>query len=294
MNGSEVNKRVVENFIRAGAFDCFGKYRRQLIMVYMQLMDQAAADRKKNISGQMTLFDFMGDEEKQKYEIHYPNVEEFDKELMLAYEKEVLGIYVSGHPLDDYADSWRKNVTANALDFMIDDETGQTLVKDQEKVTIGGMITERTVKTTKTQRLMAFITLEDLVGSVEVIVFPGDYERNQDVLKEDSKIYVRGRVSVNEDQPAKLIAEKIIPFDEVPKEVWIAYPDKSAFLEDQTELIKLLSENAGNNRVVVFCRAEKIMKKMPASCSISASDNTVAALRERYGKQCVKIREMKI
>lgn len=294
MNGTEVNKRVVENFIRAGAFDCFGKTRRQLIMVYAQLMDQAAADRKKNISGQMTLFDFMDDEEKQKYEIHYPNVGEFDKELKLAYEKEVLGIYVSGHPLDDYADSWKRNVTANALDFMVDDETGRTIVNDQDRVIIGGMVTARSVKTTKTQRLMAFITLEDLVGSVEVIVFPGDYERNQEILKEESKVYIKGRVSGGEDQPAKLIAEKIVPFDEIPKEVWIAYPDKASFLNDQSDLIVTLSSYPGNDRVIVFCRDEKIMKKMPLSCSIDSSEAVVSVLKSKYGDQSVKIRHMKL
>ena len=105
MSGKEVNKRSIENFIKAGAFDSFGATRRQQMMVYAQIMDQVAQDRKKNISGQMTLFDFMDEEEKQAFEIRYPNVGEYDKGTLLSFEKEVLGVYISGHPLDDGADS---------------------------------------------------------------------------------------------------------------------------------------------------------------------------------------------
>lgn len=291
MSGKEVNKRTIENFIKAGAFDRLGATRRQQMMVYAQIMDQVAQDRKKNFSGQMTLFDFMDDTEKKAYEIKYPDVGEYDKATLLAFEKEVLGVYVSGHPLDDDAPMWRKNVTAVTSDFYVDEETGQPNVEDQAVVTIGGMITGKTVKSTKNHKMMAFIQLEDLMGTVEVIVFPNDYEKYQTKLREEAKIYVRGRVSASEDQQAKLIAEKIIPFDSIPKEVWIQYKNKDDFAKKQSELYKTIAGCDGNDRVIIFCKEEKAIKKLPVSCNITADVQTLTLLRQKLGEENVKIRE---
>ena len=290
LDGGEVNKRVVENFIKAGAFDCFGKTRRQQMMVYTQLMDQAAQDRKKNISGQMTLFDFMSDEEKTRYEISYPDVGEFEKPLLLAFEKEELGVYVSGHPLDEDEALWRSTVTAMTSDFMVDDESGQPRVKDQARVTIGGMVSGLTVKSTKNQRLMAFVTLEDLVGTVEVIVFPNDYERHQNQLQEDRKVFVSGRVSASEDQQAKLIAERITPFEDMPKEVWLQFETMDAYKAGQDQLMSYLRQHPGKDTVYVFIKADKIFKKLPASACIQADAPTLNGLKELLGDENVKVR----
>lgn len=291
MSGKEVNKRTIENFIKAGAFDSLGATRRQQMMVYVQIMDQVAQDKKKNFSGQMTLFDFMDDSEKQAFEIKYPDVGEYDKGTMLAFEKEVLGVYVSGHPLDDDAAMWRKNVTAVASDFYVDDETGEANVTDQSVVTIGGMIAGKTVKSTKNHKMMAFIQLEDLMGTVEVIVFPNDYEKHQPYLKEEAKIYVRGRVSASEDQQAKLIAERIIPFDAVPKEVWLQYKNKADFNEKQGDLYKTIAGLSGNDRVIIYCKEEKAIKKLPISCNITADSHSIELLSEKLGGENVKLRQ---
>ena len=291
MSGKEVNKRTIENFIKAGAFDSFGATRRQQMMVYTQIMDQVAQDRKKNFSGQMTLFDFMDEEEKQAFEIRYPDVGEYDKGTLLSFEKEVLGVYISGHPLDDVADSWRKNVTAVTSDFYVDEETGMPKVVDQSVVVVGGMVTSKTVKSTKNNKMMAFLQLEDLMGTVEVIVFPNDYERHQSELAEEAKLYIRGRVSASEDQQAKLIAEKILPFDNIPKEVWLQYPDKNSFIENQAALYKVLSGHSGNDRVIIFCKAEKAIKKLPVSWNIKADEAILEQLGGQLGKENVKVRE---
>ena len=291
MPAGEINKRVVENFIKAGAFDCMGKTRRQQLAVYVQVMDQAAQEKKKNISGQMTLFDFMGEEEKRHYELTYPEIGEFDKDTQLAYEKEVLSIYVSGHPLDDDEASLRRNVTAMTADFYVDEETGQTRVRDQARVTIGGMISAKTVKSTKNHKMMAFLTLEDLVGSVEVIVFPNDYEKHYAELNEENKIYVTGRVSAGEDQQAKLIAERIIPFDALPKEVWLQYPDKEAFLAGENMLYTALNGRSGPDRVIVYCKAEKIMRRLPLSMSVTADELLKSDLAKLVGSENVKVRQ---
>ena len=221
LSGKEVNKRTVESFIKSGAMDCFHVTRRQLMMVYVQVMDQVNQERKKSMTGQMSLFDFVSEEEKAEFDVHYPNVGEYDKELKLAFEKEVLGVYISGHPLEEYGKFLMKNVTAVTTDFYLDDETGAARVRDNQSAVIGGMITSKTVKVTKNNQLMAFVSLEDLVGTVEVIIFPRDYEKYQQYLGEDQKIYIRGRVSASDDQQAKLVCEKILPFDEIPKEIWI-------------------------------------------------------------------------
>ena len=291
MSGKEVNKRSIENFIKAGAFDSFGATRRQQMMVYAQIMDQVAQDRKKNISGQMTLFDFMDEEEKQAFEIRYPNVGEYDKGTLLSFEKEVLGVYISGHPLDDVAESWRRNVTAVTSDFYVNEEIGMPNVVDQSLVVIGGMVTGKTVKSTKNNKMMAFIQLEDLLGTVEVIIFPNDYEKYQAELTEEAKLYIKGRVSASEDQQAKLIAEKIIPFDKVPKEVWLQYPDKNSFIGQQEALYKTLAGHSGNDRVIIFCKVEKAIKKLPVSWNINAEEEILDQLGTVLGKENVKVRE---
>lgn len=291
MSGREVNKRSIENFIKAGAFDSFGATRRQQMMVYAQIMDQVAQDRKKNISGQMTLFDFMDEEEKQAFEIRYPNVGEYDKGTLLSFEKEVLGVYISGHPLDDVAESWRRNVTAVTSDFYVNEEIGMPNVVDQSLVVIGGMVTGKTVKSTKNNKMMAFIQLEDLLGTVEVIIFPNDYEKYQAELTEEAKLYIKGRVSASEDQQAKLIAEKIIPFDKVPKEVWLQYPDKNSFIGQQEALYKTLAGHSGNDRVIIFCKVEKAIKKLPVSWNIKAEEEILDQLGTVLGKENVKVRE---
>ena len=291
MSGKEVNKRSIENFIKAGAFDSFGATRRQQMMVYAQIMDQVAQDRKKNISGQMTLFDFMDEEEKQAFEIRYPNVGEYDKGTLLSFEKEVLGVYISGHPLDDVAERWRRNVTAVTSDFYVNEEIGMPNVVDQSLVVIGGMVTGKTVKSTKNNKMMAFIQLEDLLGTVEVIIFPNDYEKYQAELTEEAKLYIKGRVSASEDQQAKLIAEKIIPFDKVPKEVWLQYPDKNSFIGQQEALYKTLAGHSGNDRVIIFCKVEKAIKKLPVSWNIKAEEEILDQLGTVLGKENVKVRE---
>ena len=257
MAGREVNKRTVENFIKAGAFDSLGHTRRQQMMVYAQIMDQAAAEKKKSMTGQMSLFDFVADEDKEAFEVKYPPVGEYDREVLLAYEKEVLGVYISGHPLEEYEKAWRKNITAVTTDFQADEETGKARVYDGQTVIVGGMITAKTVKTTKNNQLMAFVTLEDLVGSVEVIVFPRDYERNREFLNEEEKIYVRGRVSLSEDAQGKLICQRVVAFSQISNEIWIRFKDKDDFAQNESRVYSAIENSDGHDRIVIFLPGTK-------------------------------------
>lgn len=210
----ELNKRIIENFIKAGALDSLGGTRKQFMSVYVQILDRITKDKKNNLAGQISLFDIADESLKEEFDIRMPNVGEYTKDMLLAFEKEVLGIYLSGHPLEAYEELWRKHITQTTGDFALDEESGAVRVRDQATVVVGGMIADKTVKYTKNDKVMSFLNLEDLVGNVEVVVFPGEYERYGPLLTEDAKIFVRGRVNLEEDKDGKLICEQIVSFEE--------------------------------------------------------------------------------
>ena len=294
LTGKEVNKRTLENFIKAGALDSLGGTRKQLMMVYAQVMDDVNLEKKSSVEGQMTLFDMMGEEEKQEYELKLPDVGEYDREVLLGFEKEVLGIYISGHPLEEYEKTWRKNISAVTSDFYPDEDTGYPRVADGSKQTIGGMITEKTIKYTKQNKTMAFLTIEDLVGTVEVVVFPRDYEQNVSVMQEDAKVFIRGRVSAEDDRPSKLICERITPFGEMPRQLWIQFPSKAEYEKEVQGLYDILKTSDGSDEVVLYLKKERAMKKLPPSRSVRIEQHLVSDLSARYGADNVKVVEKSI
>ncbi len=294
LSGKEVNKRTVESFIKSGAFDSLPGTRKQLMMIYIQVLDDVIQDKKKNLSGQISFFDLVGEEEKADYENNMPDVGEYSSEQLLAFEKEVMGIYVSGHPLDQYEGLLKKNITNSTLDFVLDEETREAKAKDGAYATIGGMVVSKTVKTTRTNSMMAFITLEDLVGTVEIIVFPRDYEKYKIVLQEDSKVFIRGKVTAEEEKPAKLICSDVIPFEAIPKEVWIKYPDKENFVKDEQSLYELLSQSDGDDSVTIYLECEKAIKHLPQSKNINVESDLIRKLKEKYGDHNVQVVEKSI
>ena len=215
MADKDVNKRVIESFIKAGALDSLNGTRKQFMSVYVQILDHVTKDKKNNMAGQMSLFDIVDEDAKEEFDLRMPDVGEYPKEMKLGFEKEVLGIYVSGHPMEEYREIWSNNVTNKTNDFALDEETNTVSIADQARVIVGGIIAGKTIKYTKNDQMMAFLTLEDMVGSVEVIVFPKSYETYGKLLAEDEKIFVRGRTSVEEDKDAKLICEEIYTFAQV-------------------------------------------------------------------------------
>lgn len=294
LSGKEVNKRTVENFIKSGAFDGLKGTRKQHMMIYIQIMDQVAQEKKYSMTGQMSLFDIVDDEQKKEFEITLPNVGEYQKETLLAFEKEVLGVYISGHPLEEYEEKWRKNISATTLDFQIDEDTGRTRVHDGAKEIVGGMITSKTIKYTKNNKTMAFITIEDLMGTVEVVIFPRDYEKNQQYLQEDNKVFVKGRVSEEDDNPSKLICESVIPFGQTKRELWLQYESKAAFLADEGHLYQMLAESEGNDEVVIYCKAERAVKRLPKNKNIKIEPGILSRLTNYFGESCAKVVEKAI
>ena len=294
LSGKEVNKRTLENFIKAGAFDSFGGNRKQYMYVYVQILDQVNQERKYSMTGQMSLFDIVGEEQKAEFDIKLPDVEEFEKEAKLAFEKEVLGIYLSGHPMEEYEEKWKANISKTTQDFQWDEESGRTKVHEGMKEIVGGMIAEKRVKYTKNNKMMAYLTLEDLVGSIEVIVFPRDYEKYQQYLEEENKVFIKGRVQEVDDDASKLICESVIPFDQTSRELWIQYPDKASYMQQEKELLEMLSDSDGRDAVVIYCKKEKAVKRLSAGMAVNADKRLLSRLTNYLGESRVKVVEKSI
>ena len=287
--GLDVNKRAIEHFIKSGAFDSFGCTRRQLMSVYVQILDSIQNGKKGVMSGQMSLFDIVSEEEKAELEIKMPDVGEYDKELLLSFEKEVLGFYVSGHPMEEYEALWSKYITAKTTDFYLDEETHRTVVEDGSRATIGGMIMDKKIKYTKNDQIMAFLTVEDMVGSVEVIVFPKDYEKNSYKLTDENKVFIQGRVSVEEERDGKLISEKITAFDEIPRKVWLKFPNMDSYISQEKQLFDSIAQSDGNDTIVIYLEDSKQMKTLPPNCNIKADGEVLERLRGMLGENNVRV-----
>ena len=292
--GREVNKRAVENLIKAGACDGLDGNRQQMLLVYNTLIDNLNQEKKNSLAGQMSLFDLVSEEEKKAYEVRFPNVEEYTKEIKLGFEKEVLGIYLSGHPLEEYEEKWRKNISAVTADFMLDEETNAVKIKDNQSVVIGGIITEKTIKYTKQNKAMAFITVEDLFGTVEVIIFPRDYEKYSRYLNEDEKVFVAGHANVEEDKNGKLICEKIYSFDDTKRELWLQFATKESYEEKEKELYSRLYGSDGNDEIVIYIASPRAMKRLGQNHNVHINPELISNLTDFLGEKNVKIVEKSI
>ena len=280
---TDLNKRTLENLIKSGAFDTFGNNRRQMMSVYARMLDNEAKQGKDAISGQMSLFDLVDESEKSQFEIKMPDVSEYTKEDILAFEKEVLGVYVSGHPLDEYAAMWKKHISAMSTDFELDDETGEPKVKVDSKATIGGMIMAKSVKPTKTGQLMAYLTIEDLVGTVEVIVFPRTFSTYRNIIEGTDKLFITGRVNANVDENAKLICESVVPFEDVPRKLWIRFASEEEYLKKAADLAEELKYSDGKDSIIIYCTKENKRIALPQSRNIRITPDILASLRAQYG-----------
>ena len=291
MSGKDINKRTIENFIKSGAFDELGGTRKQFMVIYVQILDQVNREKKNSMTGQMSLFDIVGEEQKSEFDIPLPNVGEYEKSTKLAFEKEVLGIYLSGHPMEEYEEQWRKGISKTTQDFQFDEELGFSRVRDGATEIIGGIIAGKTIKYTKNNKTMCFLTIEDIMGSVEVVVFPRDYERYHQYLEEENVVFVKGRVSEEDEASSKLICEKVIPFGQKKQELWIQYPDKETFLQGEKMLYDMLASSDGNDEVIVYCKAERAVKRLPSNRNVNIEPGLLSRLMNYFGESCVKVVE---
>ena len=284
----DLSKRIVESLIKAGALDCLEGNRRQKMMIYTSIMDNISQSKKKMMAGQMSLFDIVDDELKSDFEIKFPKVNEFSKQELLAFEKEVIGLYVSGHPLEEYQNMWKKNITRTSLDFQLNDED-ETAVADNAREIIGGIISEVTVKVTKQNSVMAFVTIEDLYGTVEVLVFPKLYEKYRQIIAEDNKVFITGRVTSGGEENAKMICETIILFSDKSSELWIRFENKEEYEEKYPQLLENIKLSNGKDKIVIYLNQEKAKKILPASCNVNADQQFLQKMQALFGENNVRI-----
>ncbi len=207
IDGRDINKRCIESLIKSGAFDSFGIFRSRLVASYEKMLDGIQQNRKRNMDGQMSMFDIDSGSSKE-IPVHedYPDIKEYPPKMLLAMEKEMLGLYISGHPLKEFEDdlNTQVNLFSSSLNQNRSEVTGdgEELIEELKNVydgmpvTVGGIIASKKSKTTKNNNLMAFITLEDLYGYMEVIVFPTIYERFSNLIVEENIVIVNGRISL--------------------------------------------------------------------------------------------------
>lgn len=293
LSSKEVNKRTIENFIKAGAFDSIHNNRRQLMFVYIDIMESVAKEKKSSITGQMSLFELMSDNQKTEYEVKMPNVEEYTIGEKLSFEKEVLGVYITGHPLQEYETLLNKNAKSHSSDF-IEDEEEHMNINDKEYTVIGGIIDNVSVKATKTGQSMAFITVEDLYGELEVIVFPKTYQKFRDYVREGEKVFITGRASVGDEPEAKLIADKVIPFENIPRDLWIQFKNKQEYYENEAAILETIRESDGRDRIIIYTREEKAKKVYPNNRSFNADRELLDKFYKMFGRDNVKLVEKTI
>ena len=284
----DLSKRIVESLIKAGALDCLEGNRRQKMMIYTSIMDNISQSKKKMMAGQMSLFDIVDDELKSDFEIKFPKVNEFSKQELLAFEKEVIGLYVSGHPLEEYQNMWKKNITRTSLDFQLNDED-ETAVADNAREIIGGIISEVTVKVTKQNSVMAFVTIEDLYGTVEALVFPKLYEKYRQIIAEDNKVFITGRVTSGGEENAKIICETITLFSDKSSELWIRFENKEEYEEKYPQLLENIKLSNGKDKIVIYLNQEKAKKILPASCNVNADQQFLQKMQALFGENNVRI-----
>ncbi|MDD4371528.1 MAG: DNA polymerase III subunit alpha [Anaerostipes sp.] len=292
LSSKEMNKRTVESMIKSGALDSLGYTRKQQMFVYASVLDGIQKQRKSEISGQMSLLDFMTEDQQKDFEITYPDVGEYEKNQKLLLEKEVLGIYASGHPLEDDAQMIEKVSSVSTVDFLLDDEV-ESHVVDGETCTIGGIISDITIKLTRRNENMAFITLEDMRGTVEVIVFPRQYQACQSILQADQKVFIRGTAQISEEE-SKIICNQITTFDDMIQEIWVQFDSKNVFFEEQNKLYELLKMHRGKNRVIIYCKEEKAINRLGNGFGASSDQDLIYQLQENFGKKNIKIKKIGI
>jgi len=284
-----INKKGLEALIKSGALDGLSGTRREKMAVYEQVLDSISHEKHSKMAGQLSLFDIAPKDELSTLEVKMPVLGEFDVETKLAFEKEMLGVYLSGHPLESYQEMLKSVCNATSLDFAYDEEEGMVNVAPGKDYILGGIASVVNIKLTRNNQRMAFITLEDLVGSVEVIVFPRDFEKYKELIEEGRKYIISGKASLEENDAAKLIAGKIIPFEEVPREVWLQFENKAELERVEDELNKIFEGNKGNARVMLYCREERQVKQVNAIRGISYAEAVIDELKHKLGSENVKI-----
>ena len=312
LDSKDINKRVIESLIKCGGFDGMGYNRASLMMGYEKVLESVSLERKKNVKGQISLFDgfdgFGQTEEIDKFEneiTSIPNIQEFEEREKLALEKEVLGMYVSGHPLSEYEKELETRTSINTKKLNeLKEDLDKYLSMDQQNAIIGGMISNKRIQTTKRNEIMAFLEIEDLYGTMEVIVFPRTLQQYNTIVNEENIVYIKGRLSIQEEENAKIIAQEIkdindkTPFVENQKKVYnkqVNNIEESLFLkiedindkENLQKIEKILKLYPGRDEVFLCTTVPK--KKYKWNGNVTISNVLIENLKQILNETCIKI-----
>ena len=298
MNGKELNKRAVENLIKAGAFDSMGYKRRALLQISGAVIDSVAQSARDNISGQLDLFgELSGEGEKPPAIIAIPDVEEFTPMEKMAMEKETTGLYLSGHPMDSYREAARR-VGAVPLGAILADfaqEGGPQRFRDNQTITVAGVVESHRTRTTKNNTLMSYIQLEDDTGSMELMAFQKALDAGGGYIRDNAALLVRGRISVRDEKEPQLMVDSIRPISDLnavgqktppapAQKLWVKLPSEH---DPRLEKIRLiLSMFPGQQQLILYC--EKENKRIGARCLIHPA--LIEELGERLGPENVVVR----
>lgn len=297
LDSKDLNKRIIESLIKCGAFDEMGENRASLLLGYEKLLESISMDRKKNLAGQVSLFDGFGMDESINNDIQsmytLPQVEELEEKERLYLEKEVLGMYVSGHPLSQYKDELKKNTTINNAQLNeIKDDYIAYLNLNEREVTMGGIVINKTIRTTKRNDLMAIIELEDLYGVIEVIVFPQVLQKYNTVIQEDKIIYIDGRLSIKEDENAKLIAREIRDMNDSTNKNDPTLYLKINSIENKelvNDLVSVVTKYPGENDIYIYAENIKQVYKWN-HIKVNINENLINKLEDILPKSNIKVK----
>ncbi len=302
----DLNKRSIEGLIFAGAFDTFGGKRAQYMQAYKTVLTSLSNAKKRNLSGQISLFDVSGEEKKQESVSDIlPDIKEFGLKDLLSYEKNALGIYLSGHPLSEYASFLDKHVNTTSLELQSASEAGEageggfdaSSIEDGKIVSVGGIIIAKSVKYTKNNKPMAFLTIEDLYGTIEIVVFPQTYEKYSGHLNENQIIAVNGRASVKEDEDTKVVCNNIMVYTESEPSsdyvLWLKIPSgsvKKISLDDITDILLLFK---GNITVMVYDETRNEKLRLNNQFYVRYDEELFEKLKNLLGQDCVILKQIK-
>ncbi len=292
MHDYDINKRCVESLILAGAFDSFGGTRLQYMNIYLVILSSLSSKKKNNIAGQLDLFS-IGTEDSEVFDDNdeLPNVGEYTKRELLSYEKDVIGLYITGHPVLEYKEIIEKNATNISSDFVYNDEEDKMEgVLDEIKVTYGGIVAKITVKYTKNNDKMAFLNVEDEYGNVEIVVFPKIFSSIQGRIEEGSPILIKGTSSIKEEENGKILANTITFIDDLKEEktsvLWLKFNNE----ETEKKIIDLLIKYKGNSSVYVYNELTKTKQKLNNQFNVQICDNLMQELTEIVGKNNIIVK----
>ena len=289
-----VNRKAMEYLIKAGAFDSFPGNRCQKIHALPEIIDRIGSQKKSGLAGQLSLFDLADEAGRSDFKMKLPELPEYDRETLLAYEKEATGLYISGHPIESYLDTYARIVNTTSDAFLVSEESGRCRLTEGQSAVCGGVIEDLKLKITKNGRQMCFLTVGDMHGQFEAIVFPNTFEKVRPALRLDAKVYLAGHISIDADETGKLIADNVVEFEKLPKEVWIAFSDRAAYEDGRKDLEAVLKAQAGASNVILYLRAERAKKQLPAEYRVDVTPELLTELQSQFGEKNVKVQEKEL